>query len=312
VARGADTKTVLELLEGRRLEAVVLIDNYRATGLVMRASLYQLLSQAFGREVYLRRPVELLARPEPLIVDVRVPLQEASRLATSRSDECRYDHIIVAKDGEYLGTVSVQRLLEAITDTQVAAARMENPLSGLPGSPAINREVEQRLAAGVPFTALHIDLDNFKAYNDVYGFHRGDLAIRMTADLLSGLVGETCGEDAFLGHVGGDDFVALVPSRSVADFSDKLTQRFDERIRSLYDPGDLERGWIVSAGRSGEPTRFPVMTLTIASASHVEGSVPHQARLLDSLSESKRLKKKEMRARLEPDPRVLTPAGNSG
>jgi diguanylate cyclase (GGDEF)-like protein len=109
----------------------------------------------------------------------------------------------------------------------------------------IQRELDSRIEKNEPFAAIYVDIDNFKAYNDVYGFLTGDLAIKMTADILCDAAGNIpC---TFIGHIGGDDFFALVPPEEAEPVCRTIVENFDARIVTLYSAQDLDRGYVVSS-----------------------------------------------------------------
>ena len=162
VRAGVALGEAVKLFEGRHADSVVVVEGERPVGLIMKAQLYQLLGRAYGRELYLRRPVDVAAGRRPLIVEATTPLEEVSRLAMARQPNSLYDHIIVTVDDKLAGIVSVQRLLAAITDERVDAARNANPLTGLPGNAMIERELRNRIRDSDRVALLHLDLDDFK------------------------------------------------------------------------------------------------------------------------------------------------------
>jgi PleD family two-component response regulator len=145
------------------------------------------------------------------------------------------------------------------------AARMpvNNPLTGMPGNLRIEEEVNYRLRNGRPFALLWIDLDNFKSFNDAYGFARGDRILRLLGDLLNELKNERANDEDFMGHIGGDDFVVLANPASAADISEWLISRFDAAVVDHYEPEDVERGYLTGFDRFGTPRRFPLVSLSI-------------------------------------------------
>jgi diguanylate cyclase (GGDEF)-like protein len=138
--------------------------------------------------------------------------------------------------------------------------RAVNPLSGLPGNTTITDEIDARLARGTDFALLYADIDRFKEFNDFYGFARGDLMIAMVAELM---VRAASGPDRFIGHVGGDDFVALARTDEAEVLAERITARFDETAPALYDAEDRRRGSIQTRDRRGVLRRFPLVTLSI-------------------------------------------------
>jgi diguanylate cyclase (GGDEF)-like protein len=138
--------------------------------------------------------------------------------------------------------------------------RALNPLSGLPGNTTISEEIDARLGQRVPFALLYCDIDRFKAFNDRYGFARGDLMLVRLAELLDDA---TRGTECFLGHIGGDDFVVLAPIRDAEGLAGRIAQRFDEMVGYLYEPEDRERGYLEVRNRLGVVEHIPFATISV-------------------------------------------------
>jgi diguanylate cyclase (GGDEF)-like protein len=139
--------------------------------------------------------------------------------------------------------------------------RAISPLTGLPGNLQIEDEIRDRYRAGEHFAVCYADLDNFKGYNDRYGFLAGDRAITYTAQVLREVADAT--PESFLGHVGGDDFVLLVPDSDAESACQKALDLFDRGAKELYEPDDAARGYIEVEDRRGRLMRYPVLTLSI-------------------------------------------------
>jgi diguanylate cyclase (GGDEF)-like protein len=165
--------------------------------------------------------------------------------------------------------------------------RAASPLTGLPGNHSINEELKRRLGLERPFAMLQIDVDHFKSFNDCYGYARGDEAIRGVANTLIGVTRPTGDEPDFVGHIGGDDFVVVTIPERADTIAEETIARFNELVRSLYDPADLERGYIEVPNRRHVMERFPFMSLTIALVSTDRMSVSHLAELSDIAQELK-------------------------
>ncbi|MBI3507628.1 MAG: response regulator [Proteobacteria bacterium] len=140
-----------------------------------------------------------------------------------------------------------------------------NPLSRLPGNNSIEREVSARIAAGAKFFVLYADLNNFKAFNDRYGFQRGDRIIQETARIL--LAAVQPGD--FVGHVGGDDFIVVTTPERAEAFCDKAIREFDSVAPSHYDPEDRQREFIEIQDRQGVLTKFPFVGIAIGGVTNV-------------------------------------------
>jgi diguanylate cyclase (GGDEF)-like protein len=165
--------------------------------------------------------------------------------------------------------------------------RQQSPLTGLPGNVRIEEEIEGRVRAGALFAILYADLDNFKAYNDHYGFMRGDQAIQFTADLLQEGAQKDGGPETFVGHVGGDDFVVVCGAEDAERLAERVVVRFDESVPDLYDPEDRERGSIQVPNRRGEAQEFPFVAISIGVATSERRSFAHFAEAVAVATEMK-------------------------
>ena len=141
--------------------------------------------------------------------------------------------------------------------------RRVSPLTGLPGNVQIHSELKKRLSKEEEFSVLYLDLDNFKAYNDVYGFLKGDKIIQYTADIIQDEI-HTDGGNGFVGHVGGDDFIAIVPYTDVENLCQRIIARFDKQIKSFFTEEDADKGYIEIANRRGIIEKFPLTSISIA------------------------------------------------
>jgi diguanylate cyclase (GGDEF)-like protein len=166
--------------------------------------------------------------------------------------------------------------------------RQANPLTGLPGNVSIEKEVERRLAGDTRFVFMYADIDNFKAFNDYYGYRRGDDAIRLTAEIIVESVKAHGNADDFVGHIGGDDFVIISTAAKADAVAGTVARTFDERVVNLFSREDLERGYVEVTNRKGTVDRFPLLTITIAMVTSGKGRVEHIGRISDIASELKR------------------------
>ena len=139
-----------------------------------------------------------------------------------------------------------------------------NPLTRLPGNLAIDRELELRIAQQRPFAHLYIDLDNFKAYGDHYGYKVGSDAINLVGNLIQKAVEQLGGEDDLVGHIGGDDYVVLTDPQRAEELAKAIISSFDQRVPELYNQKDLEAGFIIGTDRHGIKRSFPLLTMSIA------------------------------------------------
>jgi diguanylate cyclase (GGDEF)-like protein len=171
--------------------------------------------------------------------------------------------------------------------------RALSPLTGLPGNMRIQEEI-RRLVGEEPqsFGVLYLDLDNFKAYNDHYGFVRGDRAIQATARLIAEVVHEMAAPNAFVGHVGGDDFVIIVSHDDPEPIAEALCKRFDDEVPQLYDALDYERGAVEVEDRKGTLQRYPLLTVSIGGVTTERRRFAHFGEVVEIASEMKLVAKR--------------------
>jgi diguanylate cyclase (GGDEF)-like protein len=166
-----------------------------------------------------------------------------------------------------------------------------SPLTRLPGNLAIEMELRRRLEAEEPFAVLYLDLDNFKAFNDVYGFTHGDEAIQMLARITVDVVRRRGTPIDFVGHIGGDDFIVVTDTARADEMAQEVITEFDRDIRSLYSAKDLRAGYIETRDRRGTLNRFPVMTLSIAVVGNDHRQLTKYAQVGEAAAELKRYAK---------------------
>ena len=156
--------------------------------------------------------------------------------------------------------------------------RRISPLTGLPGNVQIHAELKKRISNRENFSVLYLDLDNFKAYNDVYGFLKGDEIIKYTADTIVRCVHNYIHEGAFVGHIGGDDFIAIVPILNCDEICKNIIASFDAHVTKFFTEEDVEKGYIEVANRKGIIEQFPLTSISIGV---VEADVGRFANMLE-------------------------------
>jgi diguanylate cyclase (GGDEF)-like protein len=189
-------------------------------------------------------------------------------------------------------------LLARVKGTLRRAKEMRNlsPLTGLPGNIRIQEEIERNVRDDRPFAVVYSDLDNFKAYNDEKGFVRGDRLIQATARIIQDAVVEFAGTDGFVGHVGGDDFVAVVPPESAEDIAKRIVERFDGDIHEFYEREDIKRGYIEVEDRKGEMQKLPLAGISVGIATTEVRRFEHYGEAVAVATEMKQFAKREPRS----------------
>ncbi len=168
-----------------------------------------------------------------------------------------------------------------------------NPLTLLSGNAVIKAEAEKRIASGVPFAMVYIDLNNFKSFNDKYGFQRGDDVIKNTASVIVQATKEFGIPGDFIGHIGGDDFIVITTPETMRPVCEGIISYFDEGIADFYDTEDRERGYIVSVDRSNNVKQFPLMTISLSVISTAQTRIAHYGRLAEIAAELKKVAKSQ-------------------
>lgn len=143
--------------------------------------------------------------------------------------------------------------------------RKVSPLTSLPGNVQIQAEMKKRLAKKEYFVMLYIDLDNFKAYNDVYGFSAGDEMIKFTARTIVNNVHKNEEDNNFVGHIGGDDFIAIVEDRNYEEICQGIVAEFDKGVSKYFNKEDMEKGYLEVPNRKGIVEEFPITSISIGA-----------------------------------------------
>ncbi len=230
-------------------------------GLISRYSMIDGFARPFRRELYGRRSCECFMDTRPLIVTHCMSLHALSDLITDMEPHhLSNGFIITTDDGRYLGLGSGHALLREITQMQLHAARYANPLTLLPGNVPINEHIDRLLKRGARFWTCYADLDNFKPYNDHYGFRKGDELIQFASRLLSEA---THPERDFVGHIGGDDFMLLFQSEDWEGRCQAVLKRFAAGVADFYHAADWARRGIEAEDRKGRKTWYGLISLSI-------------------------------------------------
>lgn len=195
--------------------------------------------------------------------------------------------VLTHPDDSFLGFIEVSDLLKFIEKRKYQEALYTNPLTGLPGKPLI----EELLRKKKEQDACHVDITDFKAYNDKYGIGRGDEVLKFTATVLV----QELQPDGVVFHIGGDDFFCIHPG--LGGPAEAVTSKFDSRIKEFYDVQDARDGFIAAEDRRGELTFFPIMTISLAISPGKTRETDDFAVITHSLARVKKLAKEETKKR---------------
>ncbi len=269
VQKEAQVKDIQRLLDTNELApGLVVLDQGRPIGLAMRNQLFNYLGAKYGVSLYYDKPITAVMDKHPLVVNESIPIEFASQLAMNRKKSKIYDYIIIVNgEGFFYGVVSVQNLLETMTRIHIDTARGVNPLSGLPGSVAIEEELNRLIHENRDYAFIYVDLDRFKSYNDHYGFERGNSVILFTTKLLKKILLKYGNDDFFLGHIGGDDFIIITDDCRADMICQKVIRCFDRLIKAYYDTDDKKNGYIPGHDRNCQKCNYSIISVSLAVVS---------------------------------------------
>jgi diguanylate cyclase (GGDEF)-like protein len=190
-------------------------------------------------------------------------------------------------------------VVRATDDTEEINTRLESmlrrsdrdltvhPSTRLPGAVEIEAEVQRRLGAGQLFAMCYADLDHFKEFNDRYSYYDGDRVIRILAKILHDVVKGLSGEHGFVGHIGGDDFIFVIPVAAVNDVCSEIVSIFDTLIPFQYSEQDRRAGYFFGKDRRGQLHRVPLMTVSIGVVTNERRHFTHAAQVSELATEMK-------------------------
>lgn len=269
-------------------EICVVNQEKKVCGLLTRQYMDECFGGRYGYNLYSRKKISEMLDPNFLEVDSRMPIEMVAKLALIRPKHMLYDAIIVSDCGEYDGLVTVKDLLEASITIQVERAMDTNPLTHLPGNLQIQKQIESHLFAKKTYSIMYLDLDNFKAYNDAYGFENGDLMIKAVAKCMK----EACCHNEFMGHIGGDDFVIISEEYQLEQVFEKVIQGFHMCLSSLYSKEDFQKKEIHSRNRQGEEEVFPLASISGAILTNETVSIQSMDDFSNKIALTKKASKK--------------------
>ena len=187
------------------------------------------------------------------------------KAATEQIAAGEFDNLPQVHNKDELGDLS-----KALGDMSIRIKTLEemyldaSPLTHLPGGVAVDNILSKRLESKDPIAFCLLDMDNFKAYNDYYGYARGNDLIVLMANTIESTVSEMGEEDDFVGHIGGDDFALISTPMLAPKLAKTILDRFENSAKNLYDPEDRDRGYIISETRQGDEANFPIVSISIA------------------------------------------------
>ncbi len=274
------------------LDVLPVTDGSRPRGIINRHSLIDRFARPFHRELYGRKSCQLFMEHAPLIVDQHATLQELAMMLSLAPKHYLYDGFIVTGEGRYLGVGSSHDLMARITEMQISAARYANPLTQLPGNVPINEHIDRMLASGKSCVAAYIDIDNFKPYNDSFGYRRGDDVIHTLGRLICEIAEPRLD---FVGHIGGDDFFVVFQSPDWEARCYQLLHSFAESLNQMLGYEECLSGGYMAENRRGELSFQALPTLSIGAVRIAAGEYESHREVAAATSVAKKQAKKKLK-----------------
>lgn len=251
------------LADDRDLMSVPVVDDDGLPlGIINRYILADRLFRPNVRDLFGNKPCSLIMSSDVLRLDAKSSLQQASTLIAESSSRHATEGMLVTDQGQYRGVLLVGDLLRLVTEFQVQAARYANPLTLLPGNVPINDCIDRWLREGRRFAAAYCDIDNFKPFNDKFGYRMGDEIILLLAELLKTHLPQATN---FVGHVGGDDFIVLSQSIEWESELQQVLHGFESGVAGYFEADVLHDRGFWADNRRGDSIFFPIPTLSIGA-----------------------------------------------
>lgn len=250
------------------LLAIPVIAGMKVCGMIYRHEVMNILASRYGRDLRGNSSIQDFMHQTPLCIDKDIPIEKLSQIITNNDNHHQGNHFIITDQKKYLGVGMVTDLLKRITELQIRNARYANPLTLLPGNVPINEHIEQLLHEQKKFTACYFDLDHFKPFNDLYGYSRGDMVIRLVANILHSVCNTHCD---FIGHIGGDDFMVVFQSMDWKKRCHVILDCFAQEVLELYDVEHQKARGISAVDRQGESVFYAISSLSIG-ATYYDGT----------------------------------------
>ncbi|MBF0515875.1 MAG: GGDEF domain-containing protein [Nitrospirae bacterium] len=282
------------LISNHEFRCMPVVEDERIVGLINRQRFLenQMLGKCgYGSALNYRKRIRDLMETQFLAVEGNVLLEDAAKMIKLRKTDFLYDDVYVTKSGKYMGSVTISELLAAITEKSISLARNANPLTGLPGNKSIFDEINKRLTQNKHFDICYIDLDNFKPYNDNYGFEKGDIVIKTLGMVIEEAVEELHHDFNFVGHIGGDDFIVLAHPNISIPVCNLLIDKFKSTLREFHGEKDYAAGYYESVNRKGNAERYELLSLSIGVVSTEINKIESVAELASIASEVKKAAK---------------------
>ncbi|MBF0274787.1 MAG: GGDEF domain-containing protein, partial [Nitrospinae bacterium] len=298
-------------IENQGLRVLPVVEKDRIIGILHRNKFLEnkiLGRYGYGMALNNSKKVKDLQELPSLVVEIDTPVEEVAQRIQLRKTELLYDDVCITHKGKYFGIVHINVLLDALTERNLLLAKGTNPLTGLPGNEFIQREINKRILREYPFDVCYFDLDNFKPYNDHYGFEKGDVVIKTLALIMTEVAGKQNGENTFVGHIGGDDFIIVTTPRYSEEISYEVIEKFERQLSRFHGGEDCSRGYYIAQNRKEETEKIRLLSLSVGIVSSQIKNISSYAQIASLSSEIKKKAKKIEGSSVVKDKRDLNSA----
>ncbi|MFO7559747.1 MAG: bifunctional diguanylate cyclase/phosphodiesterase [Desulfobacterales bacterium] len=246
--------------------SAIVVDDGKPVGIVTDQVLYRIPGFKIGISVSKQIDLAEFMERNFLVFESQIPTANIIEkvLKPKPNKDAYSSHIIVASDGNPLGIVSVEALQDVFVRYQIDEARDASPLTGLPGNMAIRQAMDDCYRIGHPISLIYVDLDHFKAYNDQFGFEKGDRVLLQLSQILSWAIRRKGGHGDFLGHIGGDDFVIITKPEHAVGICQLVIRSFSRITKSRYDTKEIKQGYVIGLDREKTETKIPLVSVSLA------------------------------------------------
>lgn len=273
------------------LNSIPVVENNKPIGLISRYNTIDRFARRYQRELHGEKSCTQFMDTAPLMVQNSMTIHALSELIIKADPQYLINGFIILNGEDYIGTGNGHNLLKEITNLQINAARYANPLTLLPGNVPINAHIDRLLENAQPFIACYCDLDNFKPFNDAYGYRRGDEMIQFIGHLLSSVAID---EKDFIGHIGGDDFILLFQSQNWEQLCLEALNTIATVMPDFYDSKDIAAGGIEVEDRLGNKSFFPFGSMSIGAVKVVPALFKSHHEVAGAMSRTKKEAKKTL------------------
>lgn len=278
------------------LSVLPIVDDGRVVGIINRSTFLEehvIGMNGFAYHINHSKKMRDLMSPVRLQFESTVRIKDAAQTIQNQDSDIRVDNICITNKGAYHGVVEINRFINAITEINLTLAKGANPLTGLPGNESIQREINDRLASKNEFDIAYIDIDNFKPFNDHYGFQRGDIVIKAIGEIISN-VEQFAGPEfsTFCGHIGGDDFIVITGAHHAEYIAGLIINSLEKYLPEFHGEKDFGDGGYSAINRKGEQETFGLISLSIGIVNTRLTPVNSYAQLASLSTEVKKAAKK--------------------